>query len=418
MTPTSSLSCRDGRHSIYLTTDSNQQSCLCKPTSHPKHVYLLIKPSHLLGKKSWNVYNPAAIAKVRADEAAAAAREEAEDQRQDAYEAESRLAQLRGLPPPVPPRSPSPVQKQGRADIVGRNRDEERKGSGGERKRRKLRGEDDTERDIRYARQDRERNDDRRGELQLSKKEASVALTDHAGHIQLFAPPSTKEIRATKDAEADHEKKKQESAEQGALKFSEAAGFRKDIKGTPWYAASRDYSGTEELDGKITHGEEGLGGKDAFGRDDPNRVKRDAVRLNLTDPMAVMSQAQRKLKAVEKERLNWQQERERELKELEYHQRRRDDRDSRRSRREPAPEDDLDDFRLDNVRPPGKERYESRRREHHHHTSHQRHSRSSVEAPKSDNDRTRRHRSRSPNRRRSHDHRHRNHAGTTRPLIA
>ncbi|CAI4217235.1 unnamed protein product [Parascedosporium putredinis] len=53
-------------------------------------------PLHLLPKKSWNVYNADNIARVRRDEAAAKAKEEAEEQRMQEYDAQRRLAILRG----------------------------------------------------------------------------------------------------------------------------------------------------------------------------------------------------------------------------------------------------------------------------------------------------------------------------------
>lgn len=268
-----------------------------------------------------------------------------------------------------------------------------------------MRGEDDTDRDIRYAQRDQERKRDRTGERPESKRSGGgeVALVDHAGHIQLFAPPSTKEIRAAKDAEVEYEKKRQESAEQGALKFSEAAGFKKDIKGSPWYSISRDYTGTEELDLRHTHGDELGGGKDAFGRDDPSRHKRDAARLTTTDPMAMMSRAQKKLKEVERERLNWQKEREKELKQLEEQQRQEQSRRHRMERRK-YPEDDLENFRLDDLPRAKADKHESRSRRHHHrHNSpRRRHGESPERLPKTEKDTPRRHRSRSRDKHRSH----------------
>lgn len=55
-------------------------------------------PLHLLGKKSWNVYNTDNIERVRRDEAAARAREEADEQRMQEEDAERRLKILRGRP--------------------------------------------------------------------------------------------------------------------------------------------------------------------------------------------------------------------------------------------------------------------------------------------------------------------------------
>ena len=65
-------------------------------------------PLHLLGKKSWNVYNHDNIEAVRRDEAAAAARQEARDQVMQEQDALRRTAILRGETPPTFP-SPSPL---------------------------------------------------------------------------------------------------------------------------------------------------------------------------------------------------------------------------------------------------------------------------------------------------------------------
>ncbi|KAG9717065.1 hypothetical protein KCU60_g9544, partial [Aureobasidium melanogenum] len=50
---------------------------------------------HLLGKKSWNVYNKDNIDRVRRDEAAAQAREQEAERRMDQEDAARRIAILR-----------------------------------------------------------------------------------------------------------------------------------------------------------------------------------------------------------------------------------------------------------------------------------------------------------------------------------
>lgn len=57
-------------------------------------------PRHLLGKKSWNVYNTDNVERVRCDEAKAAEREELEEQRMQEIDAARRTALLRGETPP------------------------------------------------------------------------------------------------------------------------------------------------------------------------------------------------------------------------------------------------------------------------------------------------------------------------------
>ena len=97
-------------------------------------------PLHLLGKKSWNVYNPASIARVRQDEADAQAREEAAEQRMQEQDAERRIALLRGEKPPALP------EPEGEEEYTGKRRRED--GHGREKKRKKLRGEDETDMDL------------------------------------------------------------------------------------------------------------------------------------------------------------------------------------------------------------------------------------------------------------------------------
>ena len=60
-------------------------------------------PLHLLGKKSWNVYNTDNVERVRRDEADARAREEAAEQLMQEQDAERRIALLRGEEPPAVP---------------------------------------------------------------------------------------------------------------------------------------------------------------------------------------------------------------------------------------------------------------------------------------------------------------------------
>jgi len=282
-------------------------------------------PLHLLSKKSWNVYNPASIAKVRSDEAAAAAREESQNERELAWQADVRLALLRGLSPPARPAELDEDvvhQDDGKAGRIQRG---EQGGKGGDsagremraekRRMRRREGEDDTERDIRLAREDlgggsgTERATSRRRAGKSIKDEASLPLTDAGGHIQLFAPeppaprPSSSSSRPQhKDPEQTLRQRQQEEREAGSLRFSEVGPNRGHPSSRPWYTgASGGTRDTEEV------------GKNAFGREDAGRKGRDAARVSAADPMAVMVVAQRKLKEVERERERWKMEREREV---------------------------------------------------------------------------------------------------------
>lgn len=279
-------------------------------------------PLHLLSKKSWNVYSPASIARVRADEAAHAAREEAQNQLELEWQASCRLATLRGLPAPLRPKEldEDVAEVEGGADAGGR---QERLWEREDRKRKRRRaGEDDTERDIRVAREDlgrrggeRDGGERRRGSEKRAGRD-DLPLVDAAGHIQLFAPsdaPQNSRSLAKRDRDPTQALRQQQQAEreEGSLRFSQAGANRSNPTSKPWYAGSGSgYSGTETLDEKnmLLAGEST--GRDVWGNEDPGRKTRDAVRTAAADPMAVMQMAQKKLKQVEREREVWKKTRE------------------------------------------------------------------------------------------------------------
>ena len=143
-------------------------------------------PLHLLGKKSWNVYNADNVDRVRRDEADARAREEAAEQLMQEQDAERRIALMRGEQPPALPA------------VTDESHDNEhahdpRQSDGRERKRRKLKGEDDTEREMRYAREDAEAGSRMRESFkQVKTKDAALddaPLQDRRGQIQLVPAP-------------------------------------------------------------------------------------------------------------------------------------------------------------------------------------------------------------------------------------
>ncbi|USW56358.1 Putative CBF1-interacting co-repressor CIR domain, leukocyte receptor cluster member 1 [Septoria linicola] len=194
---------------------------------------------HLLGKKSWNVYNHDNIDRVRKDEAEAKAREEAAEQRMQEEDAARRIAILRGEAVPALPES-QPDEHQ-YEHHRSRNEDYATR----DRKRKRRHGEDDTDRDIRYARQDREVGEKAKQTLSIEqiKKGGNVEapLQDHAGHIQLFAPPEEKDIRArqkNEEAEAEKAKKRKREEDLVTMKFSNAAGYNNGMQ-KPWYAAGQ-----------------------------------------------------------------------------------------------------------------------------------------------------------------------------------
>lgn len=297
------------------------EACCSRPLHHdPVRLTTLAAnmPLHLLGKKSWNVYSPANIARVRADEEAAAAREHAADQRMQELDAERRAAVLRGRTPP-----PLPEQDSLEDARAGRDR------HGPDKKRRKLRGEDDTDMDIRLAASataPKEGDEADAKVLRLRKPASEAPLIDHAGHIDLFPVDVKEAIKREKNAEAEKEKRKKEQAleDQYTMRFSNAAG--KDGLGQPWYTAQQRTSRAADEDTAVLYPE--LENKNVWGNEDPRRKEREQARISSNDPFAFMQKAQTQLKKSKEDKKKWSDERKRELRELRDAQERED----RRSR--------------------------------------------------------------------------------------
>ncbi|ROT42424.1 hypothetical protein SODALDRAFT_326588 [Sodiomyces alkalinus F11] len=291
--------------------------------------------SHLLGKKSWNVYNADNIARVRRDEAAAKAAEEAEEQRMQEVDAERRLAILRGeMPPPLPPSS----SKSGPSDanetrLRGAERPPGAEGIGRERKKRKRVGEDDTDFEMRIAKERAvvaagDDNDDNAIPVRRSKT-SDAPLVDRSGHIDLFGAAREHAVRSQKNEEAEREaaKKKRELEDQYTMRFVNAAG--KDGLSAPWYSKKADVG--RGADTGMTLAEDQ--GRDVWGNEDPGRKTRDSERIVASDPLAMMKKGAARVREVKKERANFEEERQRELKELRREEKRRE-RYERRERRD------------------------------------------------------------------------------------
>ncbi|PWY80296.1 hypothetical protein BO94DRAFT_521132, partial [Aspergillus sclerotioniger CBS 115572] len=277
---------------------------------------LLFKmPLHLLGKKSWNVYNTGNIERVRRDEAQAKAREEEEERRMQEVDADRRIQILRGerpSTPPPPPSAPSASQPDRKAytDDTGRSR-----------KRRRLAGENDTDRDIRVARENAQSALVRR-EQQAPARSSDAPLHDSTGHIDLF-PSEAKHKPVEKNAEAEKEaaEKRRGYEDQYTMRFSNAAGYRQPVGQAPWYSSSQREG--IDLESALS--------KDVWGNEDPLRREREKARMNVNDPLAAMRKGVRQLKAVEQERKRWNDERNRELEALKMTEKRRSSHRSRRS---------------------------------------------------------------------------------------
>ena len=195
-------------------------------------------------------------------------------------------------------------------------------------------GEDDTERDIRFA-QENNALVPAKAEMQMkSKKSSDAPITDSQGHINLF-PVEGPRKHAQKNAEVEAEKakKQKEFEDQYTMRFSNAAGFKQSIGEKPWY----------QILGKGTEDSEELQApsKDVWGNEDPRRREREKMRMTADDPLAAIQRGVAGVREVEKDRERWRREKEREIKEIDDAERRR-----RRTRKH-RDEDDLEGFSLD-----------------------------------------------------------------------
>ena len=277
-------------------------------------------------------------------------------------DAERRIQLLRGLPVGV---HSTPVEEE-QVSQSRENRPDR------ERKRRRIAGEDDTDRDIRYARESNALAP-AKAEMQMkSKKSSDAPITDVQGHINLFPMEGTRH-NAPKNAEVEAEKakKQKEFEDQYTMRFSNAAGFKQAIGEKPWYhkvSATGGGDGEEEVEAPS---------KDVWGNEDPRRKEREKLRTINDDPLAAIQKGVAGVREVERERKKWKEEKDREIRELEEAERRRE-----RKRRKRREADDLEDFNLDDS---ARTDDRSRRHRHRHHHrsrddsspySHQRRSRS------------------------------------------
>ena len=290
-----------------------------------------------------------------------------EEQRTQEVDAERRIKILRGLRVESPAARNEPYAE------------ERHRGPGRDRKRRRIAGEDDTDRDIRLAKECDSLVPAKAGALVTATHASAAPLTDHGGHINLF-PMESSRYHAPKNAEAEEEtaRKKREFEDQYTMRFSNAAGFKQAVGQKPWYQALDVEDGEKQQQGQTVS-------KDVWGNEDPRRKEREKMRMAADDPLAAIQRGVVELREVERERKRWKEEKERELRDLVEAERAR-----HRRKRKDKDEDELEGFSLDaQVKSDRHRRHEQshERRAHH----------------------RRRSRSRCRSRHRWHHHRHKSH---------
>lgn len=282
-------------------------------------------PLHLLGKKSWNVYNPANVERVQRDEAEAQKREQEEERRQRQDEASDRIAILRGERDHTLPESGN---EKSLTQDSKRHNDQDPSSKRRALKTRKLPGEDDTDRDIRLAQAQAETQQQGPSSLSEGHKVSSKpdksqdhSITDADGHISLIP----------NHAQSDQHQHKRQKPDENPAHFylSEAAGHGSKAGDVPWYSSgNKDPSST-------------TGTKEPWGLTSPRRKERQAARLSSNDPLAAMKRGVKQLRDSERQRKEWKEQRERDLGEVEELARRREEQ-KRRKRRRPRDADDAD----------------------------------------------------------------------------
>jgi hypothetical protein len=258
-------------------------------------------------------------------------------------DAERRIQILRGQRPPTPPLFVSSAR-----DKVESPRDKRHgEDKGRNRKRRRLAGEDDTDRDIRFAKEDAALAEAKREELLTSTRKSGreaeeSPMVDSAGHINFFTPEMTRSQRAEKnaEAEADTAKKKREYEDQYTMRFSNASGFKESAGQKPWYSSAARELGTLES----------MPQKDVWGNEDPMRKRREEARIDASDPLASIKKGVQQLKEVERERKRWKAEKMKEFETLKAAQEKEAIRRQRSRRSRPRSlqsVDGLNGFKLD-----------------------------------------------------------------------
>lgn len=302
---------------------------------------------------------------MQRDEAAAAAEEHAAEQRMQDVDAARRLAILRGeTPPPLP----EPEQPADPSDKQHTRRDRDgafSSGAGGAGRKRKRAGEDDTDFEMRVARERAEEGARVAGELAgeggSKRQKQDVSIVDSRGHIDLVGPPTEDALGGGGGGDVtrgETVRGRNATGTRGTVEKFERNDRKEVLAGKQWYEqarrrqpfvkechstaceagaatiAERPESEREDLRKAMRDAEKLLEGPttSAFGQPDPKRKDREAARLDANDPLAAMRSGAKQVREVTRERRREAEDRLRELEQLRKEERRR----GRREKRERA----------------------------------------------------------------------------------
>lgn len=231
-------------------------------------------------------------------------------------DAARRLAILRGETPP-----PIEDEDEAVAPEAAGSRQAHALGTG--RRPRKRPGEDDTDFELRIA---KERSDTvSRAAAEARRTTSSAPIVDRRGHINLFGEHDKQRTHGEKneEAEKDTARTKRSYEDQYTMRFSNAGGHQAGLD-APWYSAAAAAPAPAVM-------------KNVWGRDDPHRKGRDEKRIASSDPLAMMRHGAARVRELKQERGRFQEERERELRRMKREEERRERRHRSRRRRSRSP---------------------------------------------------------------------------------
>ena len=240
-------------------------------------------------------------------------------------DAERRIRQLRGLPVDELETSLPPANDETHPSsetYVERDR-----------KRRRRAGEDDTDRDIRYAKESQSQLYEA-STRESYKSSPNIPLHDTNGHINLFPEKkgSKSTSRSSRNPEAEQEKaqKSRELEDQYTMRFSNASGFKDAVDKPQWYHSKFVVDGGQETPSKNVWRDE-----------DPQRKHREQNRMSADDPLAAIQRGVKGVRQAEQSRREWKERQQGEINEMI-----KQEQVERRSRKR-RNVDELDGFSLD-----------------------------------------------------------------------